>query len=200
MGRGRVTVDALSKHLLDLDEALFSSQFPHPALVFSAFDPDQKRSPQVDPMAETGEHLELPQKPRFVTQADENGPTPDRPIAIGRATDAPGRLEVVFLEKTDRNPFAHMITVGRAPNNDVILAHPTISKVHAYLSGTPSGWTLTDQKSRNGTYLQGNQLPAGSTTPLTDGDVVRLGPEIRATFFSPHGLYQFLLRHRKGKT
>src|SRR5688572_32843577 len=40
---------------------------------------------------------------------------------------------IVWLEKTRRNPFANLITVGRAPNNDIRYPLESLSKLHATL-------------------------------------------------------------------
>lgn len=63
------------------------------------------------------------------------------------------------LRKASANAFGMMITVGRTPNNDVVMPYEAVSKFHAYFSQGPDGaWTLTDAKSMNGTYVLGKRL------------------------------------------
>lgn len=72
-------------------------------------------------------------------------------LALGLRPDSP----VHVLEKSKRNPFSGMITVGRAPNNDLILTDSSISKFHAYFRATPKdGLSLYDVGSTNGTKVE----------------------------------------------
>src|SRR5262245_44658605 len=57
-------------------------------------------------------------------------------IAPGKVA-APGDHRVFQLKKRSANPFADMITVGRAENNDVVLSSPCVSKFHAFFRATP---------------------------------------------------------------
>jgi FHA domain len=54
---------------------------------------------------------------------------------------------------------------------------PGISHLHAVLTATPSGWTLTDLGSKNGTTINGASEPLKPNTPVpvTDGDRIHLG-------------------------
>jgi adenylate cyclase len=45
------------------------------------------------------------------------------------------------------------VTVGRMLGNDLILPDHTISRNHAELESTPSGWKIVDLNSRNGTWV-----------------------------------------------
>lgn len=90
------------------------------------------------------------------------------------------------VEKSDRNPWGGRISLGRAPNNDLVIRHPSVSKLHAHflLDGrlsqvgvTPMTIRITDVGSRNGTALNGEYLQrdevraTGSGDDLTFGDV-----------------------------
>jgi FHA domain len=90
--------------------------------------------------------------------------------------------KVAFLRKRPGNPFPHMISVGRARNHDVCLALGTVSKVQCYFIRGADGWSVVDQRSRNGTYLNGERLVPSRPAPLRDGDELRLGEEILAKF------------------
>ena len=50
-----------------------------------------------------------------------------------------------------------VVTVGRSPNADIFLDDVTVSRKHAEFIRTPSGFTLRDTGSLNGTYV-GRQL------------------------------------------
>ena len=74
---------------------------------------------------------------------------------------------------------AERITVGSAPDNDVVLDDRTVSRLHALFERLPGGWTVRDLGSRNGTFLNGTRI--GEVTVLRPGDRVRLGSS-EATF------------------
>src|SRR5437867_9239510 len=64
------------------------------------------------------------------------------------------------------------LVVGRDPECGLILEDPRVSKRHARLAWTGSGWTLEDLGSRNGTAVNGR--PA-TGAPLGNGDAVSFG-------------------------
>lgn len=103
-----------------------------------------------------------------------------------------GSAQVAFLVKSDRNPFAMMITVGRANNNDLVLPDRTVSKFHASFRGSPTGWIITDQRSANGTFVDGQRLEAGASALLADEAVVRFGKTFTTRFVTPRGLFRLL--------
>jgi DNA-binding CsgD family transcriptional regulator len=65
------------------------------------------------------------------------------------------------------------VTIGSAPDNDVVLDDRTVSRLHALLERLPGGWTVRDLGSRNGTFLNGERI--GELTVLRPGDKVRMG-------------------------
>lgn len=96
------------------------------------------------------------------------------------------------VRKRPNNPFPHMISVGRAGNNDVVVPLGTISKLHAYFlkSLTGEGWSITDWTSTNGTTLSGKRLEPRETVPLQSGSWLSFGKELWAHFFLPGDLYE----------
>ncbi len=70
------------------------------------------------------------------------------------------------------------ITLGRAPDRDVEVADPYVSRHHASLAWKADGWCLVSY-GRNGVLVAGNPV---QEYPATDGLVFRLGaqgPEFR---------------------
>lgn len=61
---------------------------------------------------------------------------------------------------------------GRAPGCDLVVDDASVSRRHARFSVTDSACTVTDLKSRNGTYVNGNIVTAAE---LADGDRLVLG-------------------------
>jgi hypothetical protein len=86
--------------------------------------------------------------------------------------DGSGKQHVVSLEDA-RSP----ITIGRRPDNDVALTWDhEVSRRHAHLLREEEGWTLVDDESRNGSYLNGERVTQRG--PLRDGDVLRFGDTV----------------------
>jgi hypothetical protein len=64
-------------------------------------------------------------------------------------------------------------TIGRMPDNDVVLHGPYVSRRHcAILVHAADGCELYDIASKNGTYLNGRRL--SGPTRLTSGDEIRM--------------------------
>ena len=75
------------------------------------------------------------------------------------------------------------LTIGRDPQADVPLSAPIISWRHARLDRTAQGHTLTDLKSTNGTFLNGQRI--SGSAPLKSGDVIGLGQAVNLVFSEP---------------
>ena len=71
-----------------------------------------------------------------------------------------------------------VVNIGRGDYNDVIIADPSVSTMHAKLQRRDAIWILTDLGSTNGTFVEGERLtgevPLGPGTTLKFGDVVAL--------------------------
>src|SRR6266699_5688051 len=65
-----------------------------------------------------------------------------------------------------------VITIGRAPSNDVVIDDPTVSAQHAVLTKLPSGYRLKDLGSSNGTQINGFSITEAG---LKDGAEIRFG-------------------------
>jgi sulfur carrier protein ThiS len=63
-------------------------------------------------------------------------------------------------------------TIGRTPDCDIFLDDVTVSRRHAAVSQTDSGWVLEDLGSLNGTFLNRSRIEKG---PLESGDEVQIG-------------------------
>jgi FHA domain len=91
------------------------------------------------------------------------------------------------VTKSDRNPFAGLITVGRGPRNDVHLATSSVSKNHAWFRLADEAWQLRDVGSTNGTMINGVTLAAEVDQALESGSQVRFG-DVSALFLTPADL------------
>ncbi len=76
----------------------------------------------------------------------------------------PGRTVLLEQER---------VRIGRYPNNDIVIDHPTVSAYHAELVRRPDGrYELIDRESRNGTRINGTPVRQAI---LKDGDQITLG-------------------------
>ena len=74
-------------------------------------------------------------------------------------------------------------TVGRHPEADIFFDDVTVSRRHAEITRTGSTFEIIDQRSLNGTYVNGERVDRSA---LVDGSELRVG-KFRLNFFaSPH--------------
>ena len=78
-------------------------------------------------------------------------------------------------------------TVGRHPEADIFFDDVTVSRRHAEITRTETSFELVDQRSLNGTYVNGERVDRAT---LRNGSEVRIG-KFRLNFFvSPADLPQ----------
>ncbi len=98
--------------------------------------------------------------------------------ADAKAQAAAGRLIVVAGGTTSYEPghtfpLYGSTTIGRGPDNNLVLSDGFVSSSHALLTFRDDGWWLADLDSRNGTWLNGDRISGESQ--LRPGDVVAIG-------------------------
>lgn len=93
-----------------------------------------------------------------------------------------------------RVPYPDRISIGRAPNVDVVIHSRFVSKLHAHVT-LPEGEnpTLTDLDSQNGTFLNGERLIPRARTTIANGDILSLG-EVHCELATSDVLYYALRR------
>ncbi len=64
------------------------------------------------------------------------------------------------------------ISVGRGPDNTIVLEIQGVSRCHFKLSLKSEGWALEDANSRNGTYLNNNKVE--KPVILKKGDIIKI--------------------------
>jgi hypothetical protein len=75
-----------------------------------------------------------------------------------------------------------VVNIGRGDYNDVVIADPSVSTMHAKLQRRDTIWILTDLGSTNGTYVEGERL--SGEVPLDESaspgrpDSTRMMPRI----------------------
>ena len=76
--------------------------------------------------------------------------------------------------KGERLPIkVPVVNIGRGDFNDVIIADPSVSTMHAKLQRRDAIWILTDLGSTNGTYIDGERLTGEA--PLSPGATIKFG-------------------------
>ncbi len=110
---------------------------------------------------------------------------------------------LVRVEKSDRNSWKSRISVGRAPNNDIVVRHDSVSKLHAHFfvragaKGAPAQeeLVLCDGGSANGTLVNGRTVEEGEDQAATVvvGDRILFG-EVECDLLDAAALHSRLLR------
>ena len=103
------------------------------------------------------------------------GPPPEsRTLREGLMSRLPAGSTFVLMDKEAVYPLKiGLNTVGRLPDNDVVLTDPFVSRRHcAILVHAGDGCELHDVASKNGTYLNGQKL--NGPTRLVPGDELRM--------------------------
>ncbi|MHC5019590.1 MAG: FHA domain-containing protein [Planctomycetota bacterium] len=91
----------------------------------------------------------------------------------------------VFPVVKSTKTFPDKISIGRARNTDIIIPDGDLSKLHAMISVTPDGYSISDADSKNGTFVNGRRLEGGENKALADDDLVWFGPRISFRFLLP---------------
>ncbi|MBN1137630.1 MAG: VWA domain-containing protein [Anaerolineae bacterium] len=65
------------------------------------------------------------------------------------------------------------MNVGRAPDNQIVVDHPTISRHHGWIKEDKGEFVVFDIGSANGTFVNGEQIEAPHR--LESGDIIRFG-------------------------
>ncbi|WP_242527169.1 FHA domain-containing protein [Ktedonosporobacter rubrisoli] len=68
---------------------------------------------------------------------------------------------------------APVITIGRLPDNNVVLNHPQVSGYHAQLERVQDGYRILDKKSTNHVFVNAQRVTHQLLKP---GDEIRIGP------------------------
>jgi hypothetical protein len=113
-----------------------------------------------------------------------------RPAYAGGA----GAEEVVVipLKKAPTNPFPDRISVGRAPNCDIVFRDPSVSKLHGHFRDVSADSAVfTDAKSANGTRLNGAAMVSGEAVEVRSFAYLILG-RVRVQLLASADVYDWL--------
>ena len=90
-----------------------------------------------------------------------------RQVRLGDPEDGP-LLDCTVLTR----PAGQARRIGRVPDNDIVVPHPSVSRHHAELHATPDGYRIVDLGSHNGTFVNEQRVSAAT---LAEGDTVGFG-------------------------
>ena len=88
---------------------------------------------------------------------------PDKAMVVVHRGANKGSRYLISEERT---------SIGRSPESEIFLDDVTVSRSHAVIERTSSGFSLTDQGSLNGTYINNQSL---KSAPLNCGDEIQIG-------------------------
>ncbi len=146
---------------------------------------DDKITPPIRPplaaLAETA--VLLPPKPANQNKEDD---TPSLPSAEKTSSSWPNSPppaigDQIIITGQGRAPRHFgmnkpQLTIGRAPDNDIVLSSLDVSRHHARLENSGSGWQIVDENSRGGTFYNGRKLAPKNPEPWQPGPRLQIGP------------------------
>lgn len=115
-----------------------------------------------------------PPQPQPSYQPPAAAPTQMRPIESrsgGSSNIATSMLKILRPGPPAETPPGG-VTIGRATDNDIVIPDVLASRHHATLIPTPGGTEIADNRSINGTFVNGTRV---DTALLNEGDVVTIG-------------------------
>ena len=137
---------------------------PIPAIPAPAQDGTVILPPEAPPAAPGATVL----TPPAAAVGSETSPTTGKTVVLAR-----GKLIAIDTDLGATEFSLEPLTfIGRTPENQIRLNKPAVSRRHAQIAQSESGYVLRDLNSENGTYVNGERV---KEKPLGDGDRVQIG-------------------------
>lgn len=83
-------------------------------------------------------------------------------------------VSYLMFNKQRINLVAKM-TIGRSPDCSVTIDNKLASRFHATIQKIRDAYFIRDEKSTNGTFLNGHRVPAEKWVKLNPGDKITIG-------------------------
>jgi tetratricopeptide (TPR) repeat protein len=93
----------------------------------------------------------------------KNGKKPSPPFLRQISGEGEGRTFELSRES---------LSMGRGPDNEILLGGTSVSRCHARIQKADKGWMLIDNKSRNGIFLNGKKI---TSAKIKIGDTFKVG-------------------------
>jgi ABC-type multidrug transport system ATPase subunit/pSer/pThr/pTyr-binding forkhead associated (FHA) protein len=109
-------------------------------------------------------------------------PAPPAPVATGAQAQppaqdgAPRKHRTIIGELTFDQLESSVVTIGRTPDNQIVVNHAQVSSKHAQIVKVGDQLLLEDRGSANGTFVRGQRLTPGQRVPVNSGEKVFIGP------------------------
>lgn len=95
----------------------------------------------------------------------------------GGGGGAPARKhQTVIGELSLANMQSNTVTIGRTPENQIVVPHAQVSSRHAVIHKSGDQLFLEDKGSANGTFVRGQRLQPNQKVPVQNGEKVYIGP------------------------
>ncbi len=100
------------------------------------------------------------------------------PMAPAGAPEPPrsNKARTMIGEAVFGGGAASAISIGRTPDNQIVVNHPQVSSKHAQLFQEGTRMFLMDRGSANGTYVRGQRLTPNARVEVSNGEKVYIGP------------------------
>ncbi|HVJ94011.1 MAG TPA: FHA domain-containing protein, partial [Labilithrix sp.] len=89
---------------------------------------------------------------------------------------APKKHRTIIGELNLQQLGGGTISIGRTPDNKIVVPHPQVSSRHAQIIDQGGNLFLEDLGSGNGTFVRGQRLARGQRVPVQNGERVYIGP------------------------
>lgn len=136
---------------------------------------------------------------RHELRGNRDDPTTDQTGSVNGPT-TPKKPAEALLFPVKKRPgseavAATLITLGRAPTNDIVLTDYRISRVQVFFDQEGGGWRVGDAGSTNGTRLDTRPVPRdGGRMKIVPRQKLLLAGAIELEFLDPEALYDVVVR------
>ncbi len=103
-------------------------------------------------------------------------PQPVPPALSDSGASHPRKHRTVIGELALDQMQSNVISIGRTPDNQIVVNHPQVSSKHAQIENAGGQLFLEDKGSANGTYVRGQRLAPNQRVPVANGEKVFIGP------------------------
>jgi pSer/pThr/pTyr-binding forkhead associated (FHA) protein len=82
------------------------------------------------------------------------------------------------------------VRIGRDVDNDIVIRHPSVSRIHAQIKNVDEKWYVKDLRSTNGLYVNGERVDA--ETHLGHEAMLRFGGDCSVKYVSTENMWELL--------
>lgn len=115
---------------------------------------------------------------------------------LGIDEEPPFNINVWSLKETSLMGGPATLSIGRGPDNDVVIHSKRVSKCHAMLLRPTDRWMISDNHSTNGTLILGERIEPDKPHPLGSGCEVNFGHGVSLNFVEAGDMHNVLQQIR----